>query len=671
MSIKYRPEIDGLRTIAVISVIIYHAELVLNSGHVLRGGFLGVDVFFVISGFLITSLILREREAKGQFSIGKFYERRARRLLPALLTVMLFSLPVAWRYLLPEQLVDFSWSLIASLLFASNFYWDASLQVYGAESGLVKPFLHTWSLAVEEQFYILYPLILLLIYRFAKNWIVWILMAGLIASLVYAQLTVGKDPSFAFYMLPSRFWELLAGGVLAYIQFGSVRPQGGKWFERTLPSIGLLLIVYGIVFTGFDANHPGIATIPSVLGTVLIIGFAHPSEPATKILSSRLFVGIGLISYSLYLWHYPIFAFGRIIDPNPSLAFKLLWIALTFALSIGTYYLIEGPFRNRQRMSVGLLVASTLIFAGGIGAVSAYWIKNDGFKDRLGYLAEVLEPSKRVWVSLDGDKCHSGGAWKRQRETVADSCLFSHNPEGKSLVLIGDSHAGSLADQLRQLAEKNGLNYIQITRGGCPHIIGYGSDKCKNRGADVVERLKQYPNSTIVYNARIPLFMEQSRFDNQEGDQETNYKPADPDKVKAGYEGRTELLVNTFEIWRDAGHELAIIYPVPEQGYSVAKKLFAHRPIIDVESKLPDLTTSYEVFRRRVQSSHDALDRVTGPGVFRIYPEAVFCDENTGRCFASKGKDVYFGTDHHVSPLGAKMIINEVGCTLDLQHQLK
>ena len=162
--IKYRPDIDGLRTIAVVSVMLYHAKITVAGGHFLPGGYLGVDIFFVISGYLITTLLMTELDRTGQLSILNFYERRVRRLLPALLVVMLASLPFAWRFLLPDQLIDFSKSLVYSLLFASNFYWDHSLQQYGAESALYKPFLHTWSLAVEEQYYIVFPLLLFCIF---------------------------------------------------------------------------------------------------------------------------------------------------------------------------------------------------------------------------------------------------------------------------------------------------------------------------------------------------------------------------------------------------------------------------------------------------------------------------------------------------------------------------
>lgn len=353
---KYRPEIDGLRTIAVISVIVYHAEFAHRNGFFLEGGFFGVDVFFVISGFLITMLIINEYQSTSRFSIKNFYERRARRLLPALLTVMMVSLPFAWKYLLPDQLIDFSKSQIASLLFGSNFYWFVSLQEYGAESGHLKPFLHTWSLAVEEQFYLFFPLFFVGIYRWRKSRYTMTLLTSVsFLSFLFAEWITPRNTSFSFYMLPSRFWELLAGSILAYILYLHPRKDNDTLLNGTMSIVGLSLIVYAVFLTGFDLNnlnHPGFVTLMPVIGTVLIIWFANGKDLISKVLANKLFVNIGLISYSLYLWHYPIFAFGRIIDSTPSIYTKSVWILLTLFLSITTYLLIEQPFRNRKMVSL-------------------------------------------------------------------------------------------------------------------------------------------------------------------------------------------------------------------------------------------------------------------------------------------------------------------------------
>jgi peptidoglycan/LPS O-acetylase OafA/YrhL len=218
MKITYRPEIDGLRAIAVGVVILYHSQITIFGYQPFKGGFIGVDIFFVISGYLITSIILKELITTGSFSFKHFYERRIRRILPVLLFVMCVSFPFAWMYLLPSSFVDFSRSILYSLGFSSNFYFHYSGQQYGAESGLLKPFLHTWSLSVEEQYYIIFPIVLLIVFKYFGQYLIHILILGFIISLGLADWGSRNYSSFNFYALPARVWELLAGSILAYFE---------------------------------------------------------------------------------------------------------------------------------------------------------------------------------------------------------------------------------------------------------------------------------------------------------------------------------------------------------------------------------------------------------------------------------------------------------------------
>ena len=311
MKLTYRPEIDGLRAIAVVAVILYHAQINIFGHQPFEGGFIGVDIFFVISGYLITSIILKELVTTGSFSFKHFYERRIRRILPALLFVMLVSLPFAWMYLLPISFVDFSKSILYSLGFSSNFYFHYSGQEYGAESGLLKPFLHTWSLSVEEQFYILFPIVLIITFKHFRKYLIHILILGFVVSLGLADWSSRNHPSFNFYVLPTRGWELLAGSILAYFEIIKGHRSKNRILNLILPFIGLMLIGHSILFFYDKMFHPSFYTLSPIIGVCLIIWFSNKDELITKILSTRLFVGIGLISYSLYLWHYPVFSFIR------------------------------------------------------------------------------------------------------------------------------------------------------------------------------------------------------------------------------------------------------------------------------------------------------------------------------------------------------------------------
>ena len=218
MKINYRPEIDGLRAIAVSSVIFYHAQLTLFGSSIFEGGFIGVDIFFVISGYLITSLILKELDITGKFSFKYFYERRARRILPALIVVMVASLPVAWLLLVPENFIEFTKSVLYSLGFSSNFYFHYSGLQYGTEEGLFKPLLHTWSLSVEEQYYIIFPIILFFSFKYFRKYLLLILFFGFFTSLLMAEWGSRNYPAATFYFLHTRMWELIAGSLLAYFE---------------------------------------------------------------------------------------------------------------------------------------------------------------------------------------------------------------------------------------------------------------------------------------------------------------------------------------------------------------------------------------------------------------------------------------------------------------------
>ncbi len=496
MELKYRPEIDGLRTIAVVSVIIYHAEFTLGSIHLLKGGFLGVDIFFVISGFLITSLIMSEYQRTGGFSIANFYERRIRRLLPALLVVMLVSLPFAWSILFPTQLVEFSKSLIASLLFVSNFFWHDVLGEYGTESALLKPFLHTWSLAVEEQYYIIFPLIIVAIYQWHKNYAIVLLTAGFMVSLEFAEWATVEHASFSFYMLPSRFWELLAGALVANILYFHPQKDNDVLLNRTMPVIGLFLIFHSIIFTGFGSTHPGFITVIPVLGTVLIIWFANENDLVTKFLSSKLLVGIGLISYSLYLWHYPIFAFGRINNFNSSSFDKLGWILLTFILSIASYFLIEKPFRSKYTISRKTMYISLLVAIAIVAMYSFYSIQNNGIKERFPKLTAIYGKNefdnkilqRASWTLLE--KLAKAKGMERSEPHApsvfeAEHLWFSNNPATKKILIIGDSHSKDLFNAFYQ--NKSIFSNLEFSRFGMNNSLF----------PEQIKKLFESPNFTV------------------------------------------------------------------------------------------------------------------------------------------------------------------------------
>jgi peptidoglycan/LPS O-acetylase OafA/YrhL len=665
MQLKYRPEIDGLRALAVVAVLAFHLDSNATGNPLLAGGFLGVDVFFVISGFLITSLIIAGARDEGGFSYLRFYERRARRLLPALLVVMLASLPLAWLLLLPGELVGFAKSVIASLAFGSNFYWLWTQQAYAAESAQLLPFLHTWSLAVEEQYYLLFPLLFLLAWRRWPARTPLLLLVACVLSIGASEALAAKDASTAFYMLPSRLWELMAGAWLACRRTSPQALVGG--LARVLPALGLVMIVAAMVVPGWQSMYPGVKTLLPVLGTVLAIGWAG-KDPATRLLASRPMVAIGLISYSLYLWHYPVYAFGRHWHPQPGTADKSAWVALSFALAGLSWWLVERPFRDRNRLPRRPFFAIVLAATLAVVLACAAWIASAGAGARLGYLEGVLKRSEREWTTQDGLRCHSGGAGRNPVFPLRESCVFkyAHDADPRTLVLVGDSHAATLSEELRRLAQANGMNFVQVTEAGCPHIPGTGETDCLERGKQLRGFVAAIPRATVVFSARWPRLLESSAFDNREGSREANYVEVPQATRDADFPRLAREVHDALEGVAADNDKLVIVYPVPEQGFNIGDRLLARRWQISGPKDLPTITTSYSVFRDRVRRSYQVLDGIHGANVVRVYPEQLLCRPASGRCVVSEGERIYYQGDNHLSPLGARLVVADIARELQL-----
>lgn len=350
---RYRPEIDGLRTVAVLPVLAFHAGFSTFSR-----GFVGVDVFFVISGFLITRQIVEDIEA-GTFSFLQFYERRARRLAPALLLVLLVTCLAAVFILLPADLARFSESQISTLFSISNIYFRLDTG-YFATAADSKPLLHTWSLAVEEQFYLIFPILLILAHRLRCP-LLGLCLGLVMVSFALAMFATPRMASASFYLLTTRLWELAAGAVSAFF----VRNSSEYQLPRTaLTGLGLGMILWAVFQFDKVTPMPALPTTLLVLGTVLILLFGHhKGNLIGALLSPPVFVGIGLISYSLYLWHQPIFVFARLMHVGelPAIA-SVGMIVLALILAFLSWHYIERPFRgsrprvlpDRRRFFAGL-----------------------------------------------------------------------------------------------------------------------------------------------------------------------------------------------------------------------------------------------------------------------------------------------------------------------------
>jgi len=364
---KYRPEIDGLRAIAVLSVVLYHAHINIFDKAIFEGGFIGVDIFFVISGYLITGIIIKHLSL-GSFSFIDFYERRARRILPMLYVVLLVSFPFAFYYMLEEQFQQYIRSVISIVFFYSNIFFSL-LDSYNTESSLVNPVWHFWSLSLEEQFYIVFPVSLFLAWKIKKCVIAILIVTLTVFSLLISQWMSSHHSDMNFFFLPSRGWELLSGSYLAYLEF--TRPRlSNSYPEKFMTGLGISLVVLSIVIFKDTFPHPSFITLMPVFGTLFIIRFSGGDDIFTRLLTSKIMVNVGLMSYSIYLWHQPVFAFTHLHTNRPiSVEVSIFLIALIIFLSFFSWKYIERPFRDKQllsRKSLFIILALSTIFTFGL-----------------------------------------------------------------------------------------------------------------------------------------------------------------------------------------------------------------------------------------------------------------------------------------------------------------
>jgi len=458
--VTYRPDIDGLRAIAVLPVLFFHAGV-----FGFPGGFIGVDVFFVISGYLITSLIVSEFDTTG-FSIRTFYERRARRILPALFAVILACTLVAAFLFAPGDFKRMGQSAVAATLFAANVLFWTQADYFGAAAE-TKPLLHTWSLGVEEQFYIFFPLILVFAHRFfGLRWPLLLMPLG-VASFGLSVWATTAYPMASFYLVPTRFWELLLGALLAGKLLPAVRSRASRDF---LSAAGLGMILYCVVAYSERTVFPGIGAVLPCVGAALIIHAGqHGPSWIGRFLSLPPVVFVGLISYSLYLWHWPVLVFFRY-----GLARELTpWeggvaVLLTVPLAMASWRYIETPFRKGFKQRTRMLFATSGTVGAAICAVGLVIHLNGGFAQRFAQAAEA--PVGKETYHIGTCMMEEG---QRYTEIDFQACTFGAPDAPRTVLMWGDSHSAQWISAVDRLAREYGVSVVQANISGCPPMTGF------------------------------------------------------------------------------------------------------------------------------------------------------------------------------------------------------
>lgn len=652
---KYRAEIDGLRALAVLPVILFHAGF-----STFAGGFVGVDVFFVISGFLITSIIYEEI-SQDRFSIISFYERRARRLLPALFLVCLVSIPFAWAWMLPDALAGFFESLLATNLFASNIYFWLSDDYFGIAAEHM-PLLHTWSLAVEEQFYLFFPIFLLLLKRAGWSWTLVLIVMLSAFSLSVAQWASSAYPSANFYLLPTRIWELGFGAALSlWSRNHQIQSAPARSFGAYL---GLGLILYAILAFDRQTPFPSVWALMPVTGTILILACTDSENLVGRMLSLRPLVFIGLISYSAYLWHQPLFAFARIrMFDSPSASLMLLLAVASLMLAYCSWRWVEVPFRRKQFAGRKVVFAISGIIGGGLAGVSAWGFVAEGFPDRLPEnVLEISEASSSKNPRLS--ECQANA---KNFLSPDEACTYGYE-DNASIAIWGDSHVGALSYVLGDRLKMTNEGVKEFSYSGCPPVIGIvvvNRPGCERYNLETFEYLSTSSElKTVILHARWPLYIEQSRFNNQEGGVEAGKEfviyPKDSPKAVGEHrvEEITQLLDAQIKRLLTQGKKVLLVYPVPEVGWNVPEYLT--KTVWFSGNKTPQISTSYEIFNRRTEQTMKVLDSVSySVDLFRVYPHKSFCNRTQkNRCEASKNGQALYSDDDHLSRIGAEKVVD-------------
>ncbi|ACT60833.1 acyltransferase family protein [Hirschia baltica] len=557
--LQYRPELDGLRALAVVPVILYHAGL-----QSLSGGFLGVDVFFVISGYLITNILYSEMSL-GKFTFLGFYERRARRILPTLFLVCLACIPAAYFLLMPSDLYEFAGSLVSVNLFASNFFFWSQTDYFASSSDL-KPLLHTWSLAVEEQFYIFFPFLLLAMRKLPRKTVLYVILALSLGSFLFSVIGSRRFFDANFFLLPSRAWELGAGAAIALALGGRILSpsrltQIGSW-------TGIIMVVGSYIFLDKTMLMPGLFSLFPVLGTVLIICCTgHTGTLSTRLMTLKPMIWIGLISYSAYLWHQPIFAFARHMSLfELSLTNMIFVIGLTLVLAWLTTKYVEAPFRNRKTFNFTKIVQVSSALCVLIIAIGIVEYSSHGMPDRKHGLAANIEQAFQKTEGLSPN-CHMS--------PLPRDCIKAGSADRKTIAVWGDSFAMHLVDGV--IASEPDVNLYQLTMHSCPPIRDatpfnpWGNGQ---KGANWTQQCQSFNNQAsqfIADNPDIDTVVLSSQF--AQIVRAEYFVSNDNQHITTSVETVEPKILDTIAWLKKAGKEVVIIGPMPNSDHNIGRCL--------------------------------------------------------------------------------------------------
>jgi peptidoglycan/LPS O-acetylase OafA/YrhL len=659
-SSRYRPDLDGLRAIAILGVVLYHAHVPLISG-----GFTGVDIFFVISGYLIGGHIFSDLLA-GSFSYLEFYRRRAKRILPAFLAVLALTTLAALVLLSSFELSELEKSALAATLSVSNLYFWTHSNYFQTQNQM-NPLLMTWSLGVEEQFYAVIPLLMVVLARIRRSLLLPAILAVCVLSFLLAWRELGSHPVMVFYLLPTRAWELGVGVALAVIE-QSRKPSTSSFNMARLASpIGIILMLAPMFILKADSSFPGAAALPSVLGTALVIA-APGSWINRRLLSISPLTFIGRISYSWYLWHWPMLSFLCIVSGGklPPVA-----VAVTTAASLGaailSYHFVEQPFRNSTQAPVPLLLRYAVATIALFAACGGIWLSH-GIPQRYPQLVQF----EKVRAEHYADPCLIRDG--NDKPELSPPC-YSASGNRPLVALWGDSHAAALAPGIRPIVDAAGYDFAQLNKAGCRPLGGAAFDRRSASGPDAEcsrfnrQALKQIESDqririVIIADAWGHMFTQQSSVEALIGG---NAGRRGARRQNNSQNDAMQFLKDSISSLQAAGKNVIVMGDVPS--FDIDPLVIVWTDMIPLRRAIAtwmgiEDNSGVEFASDRAGSSdalaasllHDAI--ATLPDTTLVDVKQAFCSQ-AGKCVYRKDGRLFYLDSQHLSPDGARYALRD------------
>lgn len=643
MTTSYRAELDGLRAIAVSLVVLYHAGFSTFSG-----GFVGVDVFFVLSGFFMTAVIMKEIDA-GTFDIARFYARRIRRIVPALVAVLIITSGLSLIFFMPQELERFAKSVRTVALFYPNVAFEKESGYFDLSAHL-KPLLHTWSLGVEEQFYFIFPLYLMILNKWLRPKLLIILISSLLASFVLSVWTVFSDPTAAFYLLPYRLWELMVGAVVALAPLSYSRSTA-----CVLSSLGIAGIFSAALLFDNTTTFPGMAAALPCLSTALLLSAGNQTRWPVVILGNRAVAFVGKISYSMYLWHWPIIVFFPYVAPGGAVALqKVTIVALTLVAGYFSWRFIEQPFRFGQPslppkvvfLSAGAPIPAAIIF-------TAFVTSYDGLPNRLPPEARQLYMATYDMGPYFDPRCFadSDGAGLTASDVRAGKvCAIGDTSKEPSFLLWGDSHSAAIAPAIDAAAKKHHLAGMFVARGSCPPLLSTDFSSAQN-----VARCEDFNNAALEYAERRafpfvflagywPRYVHRAELPNH-----GIFFSPEADPPVDDWSGPVKQGLNA-TVSRLSGHgaQVILIMDVPEMGYAVPEALARAK----MTGGSLDIAPPLEYVAKRQALARRVISEVAAETSSRVVdPMPAVCDKHA--CRSTFDDVVLYRDSDHLTGRGA------------------